>query len=290
MATTVVVVGRRAVPDHVEAIRRFAAATDLGVLNTYGAKGLFRWDDPHHLGTIGLQERDVELAGVLDADLVLAVGLDDAELAADELGPNVEVVAPEALDAWAQRIGRAPEPPSPPRLYRELRDALRPLYADESVPLSPAAAAADLADVLAPAGLVCADPGPVGLWVGRALPTTVLGSVHVPAVAGRGGAVAAALDAAADGRRVVLATHHPASGEARAGLERAAANRWPLVVEVWGDDDAPLASRSERKQRLVAALDDGGQHLLGLPVDLSLTRVLVAVAGPVRAWRATPPG
>lgn len=272
-------------PDHVETVRRFAAATNLGVLNTYGVKGLFRWDDPAHLGTIGLQERDVELAGVLDADLVLGVGLDPRELGPDDLGANLEVVDPADLDRWAERLGRASEPPEPGRLYRDLSGALAPLYADESVPLTPAAAAADLAEALPTGGLVCADPGPVGLWVARALPTRVLGSVHVPPVAGRGNAAAVALDAAATGRPVVVATHHPASGEVRAALERATANRWPLVVEVWGDDSVPLASRAERGERLAAAFADGGQHLLGVPVDLSLTRVLVEVAGPVSAWQ-----
>lgn len=261
-------------------MRRFAAATGVGVLNTFGAKGLFRWDDPAHLGTIGLQERDVELAGVLDADVVLAVGLDDRELGPADLGPRVSVVEPSALESWVERVVPAP----PGRLYGELRAALLPLYGDESVPLTPAAAAADLAEALPVGGLVCADPGPVGLWVARALPTTVLGSVHVPPVAGRGPAIAAALEAASTGRSVVLATHHPASGEVRAGLERATANHWPLVVEVWGDDSLPLSSRAARRDRLAAAFADGGQHLHPVPVDLSLTKVLVDVAGPVSAW------
>lgn len=255
------------------------------MLNTFGVKGLFRWDDPSHLGTIGLQERDVELAGVLDADLVLAVGLDPLELGPEDLGPRVTVVEPADLDRWAERLGRAPSAPEPGRLYRELAGALAPLYADEAVPLTPAAAAADLAEVLPSGGLVCADPGPVGLWVARALPTRVLGSVHVPPVASRGAAGARALEAAATGRPVVLATHQPPSGEVRAALERATANRWPLVVEVWGDDAVPIGSRAERRDRLGAALADGGQHLLGVPVDLALTRVLVAVAGPVSAWQ-----
>jgi thiamine pyrophosphate-dependent acetolactate synthase large subunit-like protein len=286
MTDVLVVVGPGVVPDHVEAVRRFAATTGLGVLNTYGVKGLFRWDDPAHLGTIGLQERDVELAGVLDADLVLGIGLDERELGPADLGSRLEVVDPADLDAWADRLGRATEPPRPGRLYTELRAALLPLYESEAVPFTPAAAAADLAEVLPDGGLVCADPGPVGLWVARALPTsTPLGSVLVPPVAGRADAPAAALAAAQAGRPVVLCTHHPASGECRAALERAEANGWPLVVEVWGDDASPVASRAERRERLAAALAAGGQHLLGIPVDLALTRVLVDVAGPVSAWQ-----
>lgn len=284
MASTLVVVGPGVLPDHVDDVRRFAAATGLGVLNTFGIKGLFRWDDPAHLGTIGLQDRDVELAGVLDADLVLAVGLDERELGPAELGPRVEVVEPAQLDEWAERLGHADEPPQPGRLYAELRQALLPLYESEQVPLTPAAAAADLSEVLPLGGLVCADPGPAGLWIGRAFTTQLLGSVVVPPVAGRDLAPAAALEAASQGRPAVLVTHAPISGEAAAALEQAQAKRWPLVVEVWGDDSTPLASRAERRDRLAAAFTDGGQHRHGVPIELSLTRVLVEVAGPVRAW------
>src|SRR5258705_5613753 len=40
----------------VDGLREFAAAANVGVANTWGAKGVFNWDSPHHLGTCGLQE------------------------------------------------------------------------------------------------------------------------------------------------------------------------------------------------------------------------------------------
>ena len=65
----------RAVPG----LHALAAAGSLGVLNTWGAKGVFDWRSRHHLATAGLQARDFELGGVADADLVIATGIDPAE-------------------------------------------------------------------------------------------------------------------------------------------------------------------------------------------------------------------
>ena len=242
-ATVCVVVGPGVVPAGVEGVRTFARRTGLGVFNTWGAKGLFRWDDPAHLGTIGLQDWDVELAGILEADRVLAVGLDPLELGADELGARVDVVTPEELSTLD--VGDAVTAPS--RLYTTLRSALLPLY---ERPGTPAAAAAALAESLPAGGLVCAEPGPVGLWVARALPTVELGSVVVPAVADEGVAIATARAAAAAGRPVVFATHRQIESEE------------PFTIQVWGD----------------------GSGVNAVAVDLGLTSVLIDAAGPVRAW------
>jgi hypothetical protein len=266
--TAIVVAGPGVLPDGVDAVRRFAARTRVGVLNTYGVKGLFRWDDPAHLGTIGLQADDVELAGVLDAEVVLAVGLDERELALADLGARAEVVAPADLDDWADRV----EPAPPGALYGALRGALLPLYDSEAVPLTPAAAAADLGAALPEGALVCADPGPVGFWIARTLPTTQLGSVYVPPVDDPALALDRARAAAADGRPVVYVTH------------RAEVGHEAFVVEAWVAE-ARLGSRQERRDRLVAALAAGGGHRFATPVDLTLTSVLTDVAGPITAWR-----
>lgn len=281
--SAVVVAGPRVVPGGVESVRAFAAATGVGVLNTYGAKGLFRWDDPAHLGTIGLQARDVELAGVLDAEVVLAVGLDERELGVEALGPRARVVEPGELAAWEGRV----HPMAPGRLYGELRTALLPLYDSDQVPLTPAAAAADLGACLPPGGLVCAVPGTVGLWIARTLPTTELGSVHVPPDADPALAAGAATQAAAGGRPVVLVSPTPPPAPVTAALAVARADGLPLVVELWSSEagrDAPPASRAARRAALVACLADGGPHQVTTPVDLGLTSVLEAVAGPVTAW------
>ncbi len=185
------------VPDHIEAVRRFAAATNVGVLNTYGAKGLFRWDSPFHLGTAGLQARDYELAGVAEADPVLAVGIEPGE----EPDAEVVVVAPEELDGWAGRLGRADGPPGRSRLYSELAAVVGPLYELEG---SPAWRARELAASLPAGGLVCVDPGQTAFWIARTFPTTEPGSVYVPLRPGRGQAATRAAAAEAEGRAVIL--------------------------------------------------------------------------------------
>ena len=57
----------------------FAAATGIGVAETFMGKGLLDYEDPHALGTVGLQERDYALAGFEDADVVITVGYDLVE-------------------------------------------------------------------------------------------------------------------------------------------------------------------------------------------------------------------
>jgi hypothetical protein len=263
-------------------VRRFAERTNLGVVNTWGLKGLFRWDSPFHLGTAGLQERDFELAGIGDADIVLGIGLDFDESPRELLGPLVEVDAGE-LDSWAERLGRAPEPPARPSLYSDLAAVVQPLYALDEVPLNPARAAGDLAGALPAGGLVAADPGPAGLWVARTFPTTDLGSVVVPARVTPAAAVTIAADAVANGRPAVAVTTAPIDEHTAAAIDDARAKGTNLVLEVWGGD-GPLSSPAQRIEQMAAAIAAGGVHVLDVPVDFSFTRVLVEVAGSVRAW------
>ena len=61
------------------ALRAFAAATGIGVAETFMGKGLLDFEDEHALGTVGLQERDYALAGFDDADVVITVGYDLVE-------------------------------------------------------------------------------------------------------------------------------------------------------------------------------------------------------------------
>src|SRR5262249_31467968 len=48
----------RAGSDAVAGLQAVAAKAACGVVNTWGAKGVFRWDSPHHYGTAGLQADD----------------------------------------------------------------------------------------------------------------------------------------------------------------------------------------------------------------------------------------
>lgn len=268
----------------VAALQEFAARAGVGVLNTWGAKGVFRWDSPHHFGTGGLQERDYELAGFGEADAVIAVGVDDDE-APRERWAHTQVldVEPWKLPALAFDWPDPARELVHPRLYTELAAALQPLYGSDDLPLSPARAAADLAQVRPDGGLVVADPGPAGLWVARCFPTTEPGSVVVPATPADGFAAAAAWVAGLDGRAAMAITTAPMGDQTRRLLEFAGAQGGPLVLEEWGADSG-LGDAESHAGRLDVALQGSGVSVLPTPVDFSLTDVLVGVAGPVVAW------
>ncbi|MBI2167896.1 MAG: hypothetical protein HYU28_00110 [Actinobacteria bacterium] len=219
----------------VEGLRRLAEAGGLGVVNTWGAKGLFAWQSPFHLGTVGLQDRDWELAGLGEADLILATGLDSHEAPAGrwELAPSARVAPRQLADlaaAWPLPAGKPERPP----LYTRLAEVVQPLYASDRVPLSPARAVADLEAALPEGGVVFADPGLAGFWVARTFPTSELGSVQVPAVAEPGFAAWGALNAGTRGRPAVAVTRDPydlATDEAVAYARQGSHRRGPHRLE-----------------------------------------------------------
>jgi thiamine pyrophosphate-dependent acetolactate synthase large subunit-like protein len=190
----------------VAGLHAFADRVACGVVNTWGAKGVLRWDDPRHFGTAGLQARDFELAGLGEVEVLVTSGLALAEVTTQPWADRAEVVdvAPGALASWDQ-----PLPPGSlerPALYTALAAVVGPLY---EVPGSPPARAAALAAALPPGGLVVAEPGLVGFWVARTFPTSAPGSVVVPAAGGREAAWAMAAEAAAAGRAVTLVAGAP---------------------------------------------------------------------------------
>ncbi|MBX6389430.1 MAG: thiamine pyrophosphate-binding protein [Frankia sp.] len=278
----------------VPALRDFAARTGLGVLNVFTAKGVFRWDSPHHLGTGCLQERDLALAGGAPDAVLVTVGLD-----ADECPPAVFAAAgvdparvlslePADLPAAAEvmRARRAVgEGGERPALYRDLAAVAGPLYAATDAPLNPAAAATDIATVLGERGSVWTEPGPAGLWIGRTFSTVHLGSVRVPATGREGLAIAGAILAGLTGEGVGVAVvdRPPRTGIPPALLDWATSLGISVVVEVWGERGVPRSS-AEHRERLSAALAAPGVNVLELPIDYSAQAALTAAAGPVVAW------
>lgn len=268
----------------VEDLSAMAHRAGIGVVNTWGAKGILAWDDPAHHGTVGLQSDDALLAGIDDAGLVLAVGVDPAEAPPERWArrPTLEV-APEHLVALTMRWPADAAIPPPPPLYQRLSAALAPSYAATQAPLPAPRAAADLADVLPAGGLVAAQPGPVGLWVARCLPTRVAGSVLVPAtdVAGAAMAIGAAGVLAHD-RPAIVVTETPTAIDQ--ALAEAAWSEGGLVWEQWmpdaGTSEDPASHRAGIMEVLAAG---GGRRTVQVRTDE--TSILTDVAGDVVAWR-----
>jgi thiamine pyrophosphate-dependent acetolactate synthase large subunit-like protein len=219
----------------VDGLRAFAARVGCGVVNTWGAKGVFPWDDPLHFGTAGLQARDFDLAGLGDVDVLVTSGLDPAEVTSAPWLGRAEVIdlAPSALATAALPLppGTTERPP----LYAALAAVVGPLY---DVPGSPPARAAALAATLPAGGVVVAPPGLVGFWIARTFPTSLPGSVLVPASGGTGAAWQAATALAAAGHPVTFVT-----GDG----DRPSRAHPGITVEVWPCaqnelDPAPLVA------------------------------------------------
>lgn len=258
------------------AVREIADRNNIGVLNTWAAKGLFPWNHPAHLGTIGLQAGDFALAGLTGAgacydDIVLCgVGADELPRALLAGQPWRDVLP---VDLAEQRLPVRSEPTARPALYFQLSAVCQPLYADESRPLNPALAASQLAALLPDNGLVSGDCCVSGFWLGRTIPTRVLGSVQLPTRPTPGFAATHAATARRTGRFAVAVVDH-IDAATQVVLDRAR----DLVVEVWcADGDEPSAD--ERAQRLHDAHATGGVHVLRLAIRSGDIDALIAVAG-----------
>jgi hypothetical protein len=266
-------------------LHALAAARRLGVLNTWGAKGVFHWQSPHHWATVGLQEYDFELGGLADADLVVAAGIDERE-APPRLWARYlhRVVAPEDLSVLA--AGR----PGPVQAFAEvppLRSMLAAVtqagWASSATPLAPSLVTRHYAEAMGDAGLVAADAGNAGYWVARTFGTSRLGAVFVPAGTVGGWATACVLVARLVDplRRALAVVDGPLDDLSVAVVEEAARGGVALGVEAWqegGEEVGPDAHRA----RLAELVWSGGT--VTLATDRRQLDEMVAVAGPVRAW------
>ncbi len=271
-----------------DGLEAFSRRGGIGVVNTWGAKGVERWDSPFHFGTAGLQRRDFELAGIAAADVVIASGLDPAESRPDQLGSYVvQEVPPRQLGALCHRWTASRTPPTRPPLYSALSEVVVPLYETESVPLTAPRAALHLSGALPERGIAVADPGPAGFWIARAFPTSFPGSVCVPAARAEGFAAAAALVCALEGRPYVAVTDQRADGAldptTAAIVELAESHGQPVSLQLWGSEGRleDVSGHVELLQRRIGG--DGG-HLDLVPVAVGDTDAIESVAGPIVAW------
>jgi thiamine pyrophosphate-dependent acetolactate synthase large subunit-like protein len=281
------VVRRRCIAD----LHAAAAALDCGVLNTWGAKGVFDWRSPHHWATVGLQEWDYVRGGVGDSDLVLMAGVHPS------LDPVPGVlVMPEALSAIAvaarghRSSGVTSGGVSLPPLRERLAGVTQRGWEHDGDRVMPSQVTRNYGGFTAGRGVVTAAPGVAGFWVARTFPTTVLGEAVVPeARAEAAFAMAAALVAHHDrpGRAVVTAVDGPLDDRSAELLEWASSAGVPMVVEVW-DPNGPAIDADAHAARLdrswLAALEHDGPYVVHVAPDGSQLVEMVDAAGPVTAW------
>lgn len=256
------------------------------VFTTVGGAGALGTLDPLLAGVVGLQERDAEAAGLHEAPLVVACGVDAADDPVEELvGGQVLDVPPAQLATLGLRWGPdVPPLPPPSPLAAAVERALAPFTnEDEDDAASPATAAQALVAAAGRGALLSADAGPAALWLARAGIPAEPGTLVLPGARSPGFAVAAAAVAALDGRPALAVTTDPPDPLTAALLERVAAWGVDLVVVRWGAD-APRLGAEEHTRALRAARRAGGLAQLGVPVDLDRTRALVEALGPVTAW------
>jgi hypothetical protein len=271
-------------------LQSFSRAAGAPVLATWGAMGLERWDSPFHAGVGGLQSLDLALGGLDEADIVIATGIDRAELAPGRLdGLVLQEVPPRQLGVlcrgWPSR-GATREHPS---VRAALAPVLTPLWESDGAPVTAARAALHLSGALPDDGLAVADPGPAGFWVARATPTSFPGAVCVPATVEPGFAAAAALVASLDGRPCLAVTDEVGAAEeaTAAVLDVARVIGAPLAVQVWGGEGvaAPDDHVSLLRDHLAGPRTGAESVRLDrVHVDLSVPDALVELAGPVVAW------
>jgi Thiamine pyrophosphate enzyme, central domain len=273
-------------PALVPGLHALAAAGGLGVLNTWGAKGVFDWRSHHHLATVGLQARDLELGGVAGADLVVAAGVDLREV--PSAGWNrapVVTLAPGALGPAAEALRGPRRRPAVPPLRTELARVTQEGWASPGVPLAPSAVTRAYAAAVGSGGLMAADPGPPGYWVARTFATTALGGAVVPARPDARGLAAACVAVARrrwPGRPALAVTG--SEDDITAAVTDAAA-RWGVAVPVerWSRD-GPALDADAHAARLADLLASDAPAPADLATDPRQLDRMVEVAGDVVAW------
>jgi acetolactate synthase-1/2/3 large subunit len=243
-----------------QALRSFVRATAIPVAETFMAKGLLDYEDPHALGTVGLQSRDYAMAGFEDADLVIAIGYDLVEHAPQYWNPRadkkiivIDTVAAEIDEFFVpeveligeighvlDRLAAGCQKSSPAAPSTRLRDlvqgALNDARQDSSFPMRPPRVLWDIRQALGPQDLLVSDVGLHKLWIGRMFPAHEPGTVLIAnGLAGMGFALPTAIAAKLvhPQRNVVTVSGDGGFLMNCQELETAVRLRTPVVNVVW---------------------------------------------------------
>jgi len=177
-------------------LRRFAAATGIGVVSTFMAKGCLDKSDPRCLFTIGLQAKDLVACAVEAADLVVAIGYDMVEYHPRLWNPDgtkpvvhldflpaevdqsypvaVEVVGDIAHALWMlnERVGQGGAPHFDLHQQAAVRQGMLAdfaVHADDATrgSVRPQKVLWDAAAVLGPDDILLSDVGAHKMWIAR---------------------------------------------------------------------------------------------------------------------------
>jgi acetolactate synthase-1/2/3 large subunit len=218
----IILAGNGAIRTHASrALRAFVHTTGIPVAETFMAKGLLDYEDPHALGTVGLQSRDYEMAGFDDADVVIAVGYDLVEHAPEHWNPRgdkkivlIDTVAAEVDEFFIPEVElvgdiphvlarlaagcsrRSSDVADDCRLRELVLGALEEAREDTHFPMRPPRVLADIREALGPHDLLVSDVGLHKLWIGRIFPAHQPGTVLIAnGLAGMGFALPTAIAA-----------------------------------------------------------------------------------------------
>ena len=253
------VIRRGATPE----LRSFASRAGIPVVNTFMSKGTMPYTDSLAQLTVGLQNRDYELCGLADADVVITVGYDLVEFAPSLWNPKrnklivhidtlpaevdqyyqteVEIVSEigEALHELMLMCGPVAGHTGPSLLKDMIMTELGTYADDMSVPLKPQRILSDVRRVLKDEDTLISDVGAHKLWIARMFPATRPNSVIISngfATMGIGvpGGIAARL--AEPDRRVVVITGDGGFLMNMQELETACRLGTAFVTMVWVDN------------------------------------------------------
>jgi acetolactate synthase I/II/III large subunit len=305
----IALVGNGAVRAHASrALRAWVHTTGIPVAETFMAKGAIDYEDPHGLGTVGLQARDYEMAGFDEADLVITVGYDLVEHAPKYWNPRrdkrivvIDSVAAEIDEFYVPEVeligdiahilarlaGSSHRPATEQLLNCELHRLVMQAFdegrEDEHFPLRPARVLWELRQVLGRQDILVSDVGLHKLWIGRMFPAHEPGTVLIAnGLAGMGFALPTAIAAKLvhPERRVVTVSGDGGFLMNCQELETAVRLRTPVVNLVWENGQfGSIAWKQDQKFGRHFDVDFGNPDFVKL-----------ADAFGMPAWRCTSAG
>jgi acetolactate synthase I/II/III large subunit len=260
----IILAGNGAIRTHASrALRAFVHTTGIPVAETFMAKGLLDYEDPHALGTVGLQARDYELAGFDDADVVISVGYDLVEHKPEHWNPRadkkivvIDTVAAEIdefflpeveligdiahvlarLAAGCSRKDASAGGDGSERLRHLVSGALEDAREDDQFPMRPPRVLSDIRQALGRSDVLVSDVGLHKLWIGRMFPAHEPGTVLIAnGLAGMGFALPTGIAA-----KLVHPNRHVVTVSGDGGflmncqeLETAVRLKTPVVNVIW---------------------------------------------------------